>query len=1358
MKQPRPYLAFLAFVAIIVILFACSSSNEDDPPITFPAQSSSLTSSPGSSSYGGDLLPPTSSSSSSAPELGGGSSSDGEPTPPDDLLTLTWTGEIEPIYDYGDVFYIGTNIKAKLPESPKVDYEVEGGNKFEICVPPYYKFYDLEADGKTKQAGTFRVCAMTECEGRTYEGVCFEGTVVPNPSLSGSCDWKENPIRIGQSIVELKNKVTLDNNFGRCGSVIYDYPYTIGEVIPLGTPDQNIIVKASVDCGTYSISHVTCETLTATNKPIPMNVHVSGFGYTGYFTVTTNPSAKLYSIGKPIGFSRGTITYSNKAELDNEYGGNCEIKDDYPASYATSGESTDKDISVKAYIECNDGTIFDLASDIAKVVKNPAFTSACSWPAQDIVKNDETVNPAATFNYVYERCTGPTVNNKNVNTVGLLSGVTISFSCNDASLNISVGCPDIYVVAAPPILNNGAEVHFSDAHVVTATTGSGKKYYSIGAIPAVTGNVSVTNASADCGAVAYRITGSTVSAGNTVKGCAIATCGPIVDKELLCTEATVIANPDFAGNTGSECYWTRTSNPGVSVNSVRQNVPVTPVAKISKNYGRCGELAPDISIAGLTAGAGIIAAGAVKMVSTCDINGSSVPIYSNCPTLEVVAGSPEPECVGGICEITLTCDNTDGGACNMWSSSSTYINARVNNPVINGSEAQCGSIAITSSVTSGTITVSAKITCGDADGPTGKTEYNLGTVSATAVAAPAIGACAWDAAPGVIQGSGANQYVVVGDVVNAKATVSNCYGRCTNGAHTTPVSTATTSANVAPVTVSVATTGTPGTTLNAICNSALQVKARPLCDAVNNLAVVNGNAKTWNDICGGIDFYDVKWAVAPVVSGGRINSGNAACYWIKNMTVNGNTGFQSLNGWRLNGTTFNGDPNNDATMINIINNGKIDGGLYIYIPAHSSQVNNVPSNMTAGSTPYCAGGATPTLTCALGTMSAIEGVPIDLLPKLSCSDGTAPKAPISLGSIDLANPVAGGPYSNLTAQATCGGTNGLQVSGVCTGTLQVFGADEGCDGQRDIATYCPGSSWEDVLWNVIPPNPIQFTPSPGNNRVPAGCFWVKSWNGSSTNVGSNNSFTFRVNGAGPFTNNPNTGSNATLRNALNSRVDGGIYIWIQSAGTGTATSNGVTYKAYSAGQNNFEGGNTMTAGTAPAFCTNPVESLTCSGLPASAINEGASNPFTLSCHSASGAAPQNVVWSFGSWSSVTAGTHNVSATGTCDGKPVSANCGTLTVLPAGSIPTVDVCGTTFVEFTAGTYNVRTLTSCSGGSFLCYGSDGVSKTVTYNSTAKNDGQLANGNSGWLSQWSAVKHATNTTSLVVSAGKISCKTDW
>jgi hypothetical protein len=485
----------------------------------------------------------------------------------------------------------------------------------------------------------------------------------------------------------------------------------------------------------------------------------------------------------------------------------------------------------------------------------------------------------------------------------------------------------------------------------------------------------------------------------------------------------------------------------------------------------------------------------------------------------------------------------------------------------------------------------------------------------------------------------------------------------------------------------------------------------------------------------------------------RINGGNAACFYLKDWTGTGNHGFQNINNWKLNGETFSSDqqsPNgsnaNDIKLANAIKN-KIDGGVYIYIPSHNTQPNisGGGANFVTGSLPYCKGGPAPTLTCALGTMSVMEGVAIDISEKLSCSDGTAPTAPISLGGVNLANPVVGGPHSNLTAGAKCGGANGLPVTATCSGTLQVVDMSQACTGQRDLETYCPGANWNDVLWNVAPRSPVSF-PSVSNSRIPAGCFWVENWNTSfGNNFGSNNSVKFRVNGE-EFTGdqqqpNTNNANNTKLRTALNTKVDGGIYIWVEPAGTATATNNGVTYKAYSVATNNFADG-ALIAGTSQPFCVDGVHRLNCPAISPAQVTAGTAVTAPVpTCRS--GEAPAITGWTNApNWASPAEGTYNVSVAGSCGNSgPLTGSCGSLAVLAAGSTINVTLNHDASYSFEVGkTYN---LTCQSSPRNLYCGPASGTVTITMGSITATVPTTHNGSVG-----------TCTNGLVTVTGNISC----
>jgi len=309
-----------------------------------------------------------------------------------------------------------------------------------------------------------------------------------------------------------------------------------------------------------------------------------------------------------------------------------------------------------------------------------------------------------------------------------------------------------------------------------------------------------------------------------------------------------------------------------------------------------------------------------------------------------------------------------------------------------------------------------------------------------------------------------------------------------------------------PVTLTSVTCGTHNVPVtNIACTGNVTINPEPTCDAYG------GNGNTNTNICNGVPWREVKWNEKPQrTTGGGNQYVPTGCYWVQSWSGTNDKGFGNISNYFINGVSYSNNSNKQDWDEN-----KIDGGIYIYIPTNTSGDANNTSTITTGSKPpYCTGKSNaivPTLECKLGTMTGAENKPIDISSKLKCTDGTTPKGPFTLGSIDLEHPTATlGQLQNLQASAICGGTSSiLRVNATCTGTLEVLDASQACEAQRDMSTYCPNTNWADVYWNDAPAKPVNFSVG---NRIPAGCFWVKSWNtGFSSNFGSNNTiYTFRL--------------------------------------------------------------------------------------------------------------------------------------------------------------------------------------------------------------------------------------------------------
>jgi len=121
---------------------------------------------------------------------------------------------------------------------------------------------------------------------------------------------------------------------------------------------------------------------------------------------------------------------------------------------------------------------------------------------------------------------------------------------------------------------------------------------------------------------------------------------------------------------------------------------------------------------------------------------------------------------------------------------------------------------------------------------------------------------------------------------------------------------------------------------------------------------------------------------------------------------------------------------------------------------------------------------------------------------------------------------------------------------------------------------------------------------------------------------------------------------------------------------------------------------------------------------------------------------------------------NVAETGTPDcggGTPSSSSAAASSSSAGGGGGSTAVCNGNGTNFGAGSHTISVASGCSGGQLLCWGSDGVTKTVTFNGQARNGDALKSGNSGWVESWGISKPVNNAT-LVVSAGTVNCRTDW
>jgi hypothetical protein len=452
-------------------------------------------------------------------------------------------------------------------------------------------------------------------------------------------------------------------------------------------------------------------------------------------------------------------------------------------------------------------------------------------------------------------------------------------------------------------------------------------------------------------------------------------------------------------------------------------------------------------------------------------------------------------------------------------------------------------------------------------------------------------------------------------------------------------------------------------TAAANCNL-LTISAGPppttTCEATN--AIGGAAGKTWEDICPNTLWSQVIWnADLPKTVSNNVASG---CYYVKSVSGDINySGDPSTCKFRVNGDCKSGQVNGNTF-------GKIDGGVYVYIPPAANWSNG--PNATKGQ-PYCSGGPAPELGCALGSLTALQGDAIDLSQYLSCNDGSTPT---SAAWVTGPNMSVAGTYNSLSVTATCGAFTIPSQS--CTGSVTVnavptCGAYTGTNTpNKTWAEICPNTLWSQVKWNTKPTNT-------------AGCYYVQSVNGDINFNGSpDNTCFFRTNGTCRGT--------QVAGNSLG-QIDGGVYIYIP-AGTG------------------WNNNPSVTLGMSPPFCVDKVHALICPDI-TSEKTAGASMTAPVPvCRS--GDAPSITGWTNApTWGNLAEDVYEVSVSGTCGTSgALNASCGTLTVLAAGSIVYTPITfnNQDWVDVAPGYYTITAVTGSGNGDLRC--KQGTSSVNTY----------------------------------------------
>ncbi len=283
----------------------------------------------------------------------------------------------------------------------------------------------------------------------------------------------------------------------------------------------------------------------------------------------------------------------------------------------------------------------------------------------------------------------------------------------------------------------------------------------------------------------------------------------------------------------------------------------------------------------------------------------------------------------------------------------------------------------------------------------------------------------------------------------------------------------------------------------------------------------------------------------------------------------------------------------------------------------------------------------------------------------------------------------------------------------CTGTVKVT--------QPSLPQCAYQSSWCNDLYANAADVP-RVSPS-GNG---SSCFFVTAI----TQFCANQTATTLINGLPAEGNGHNLGcwsNNGTLT----SKVDGGYYIYLpQDQGLGV-------FSGTAGGAPNCSGGAPCNA------------ELSCEDQTIAVDSTPSNDKLHCSCNSAI----SGVSWS-GLNNNVEGVYNSVVFSATCGTTSVSATCKVTVTAPSAATP---VCNGSETSFGAGNHTISVSASCSGSQLLCWGNDGVTKTVTFNDQEKSGEALKNGRSDRAENW-GISKPVNDATLAVSAGTVKCRTDW
>jgi hypothetical protein len=475
---------------------------------------------------------------------------------------------------------------------------------------------------------------------------------------------------------------------------------------------------------------------------------------------------------------------------------------------------------------------------------------------------------------------------------------------------------------------------------------------------------------------------------------------------------------------------------------------------------------------------------------------------------------------------------------------------------------------------------------------------------------------------------------------------------------------------------------------------------------------VNNWRNTGNAYYGGTVTGNNTITVAGVTCGGTAVAGNTSCGTIAvakptcsgvsgsvfigatitptvgcgNATLSGNPTFDGGTGWTSSGS----------------------GGSYSSTGSKTISLSSVTcdnhaiTSITGVSCGTVTVNALPTATCTFSPTSYTVGQSVNA-PTISCSSGTVDKTSATftkVSGIDAQTPAnwisgsttyaSAGSSQYKISGVKCGGTTVVDAN--CTAlTISTATAESTCGAYtgnnaagKTWADICPSTAWDDVKWNQ--------RPTKNGNRVPQGCYFVQDFTGDQYNIQSTVT-AWRINGT-------QFSSQSDIRSAANTKIDGGIYIYVPN-GNGDYIHNE----------------DKMIPGNSSPFCVDGVHALTCPAIsPAQVVEGTAVTVPTPVCRS--GETPSITSWTGApNWANPAEGTYNVNVSGTCGSSgPLTGSCGSLEVMAAGSVINVSLNYDTPYTFEVGkTYNLTCQTQVR--TLYCYSLNATDASLTIGSTTK-----------------------------------------